>query len=60
MFQLKQVFKFVKNGCERVIGSFKRGLASFVLGAMYGVQAFAQGRGAGGFTSATNEINSCF
>ena len=58
MFQLKQVFKFVKNGCERVIDSSKRGLASFVLGAMYGVQAFAQSKGAGGFSSATTEINS--
>lgn len=58
MFQLKQVFKFVKNGYERVIGSSKRGLAAFVLGAMYGVQAFAQSKGAGGFSSATTEINS--
>lgn len=35
MFQLKQVFKFVKNGCERVIGSSKRGLApSFLVQCM--------------------------
>lgn len=59
MFQLKQVIKSVKKGIERVVGSSKRGFAAFVLGAMYGVQAFAQaGRGAGGFTSATNEIKS--
>ena len=58
MFQLKQVFKSVKKGLERVNGSCKRGFAAFVLGAMYGVQAFAQSKGAGGFTSATSEIKS--
>ena len=58
MFQLKQVFKSAKRGLARVNGSCKRAFASFMLGAMYGVQAFAQSEGAGGFSSATTEINS--
>lgn len=58
MFQLKQVFKSVKKGLERVNGSCKRGFAAFVLGAMYGVQAFAQSVGGKGFASATTEIQS--
>ena len=58
MFQLKQVFKSAKRGLARVNGSCKRAFASFMLGAMYGVQAFAQSKGAGGFSSATTEINS--
>ena len=47
MFQLKHYFKSAK----KMAGKSKSSL-------MGGVQAFAQSRGAGGFTSATTEISS--
>ena len=53
MFQLKHYFKSAKKMAGKSKSSLNRGFALFMLGFMGGVQAFAQSRGAGGFTSAT-------
>ena len=58
MFQLKHYFKSAKKMAGKSKSSLNRGFALFMLGFMGGVQAFAQSRGASGFTSATTEISS--
>ena len=55
MFQLKQVFNSTKNLVIRWQNTVRRYCALFVLGFVYGMQAFAQG--AGGFSKATQEIS---
>ena len=58
MFQLKHYLESAKKMAEKLKSSLNRVFAFFMLGFMGGVQAFAQSRGAGGFTSATTEISS--
>lgn len=58
MFQLKHFFNSAKNVLAKANVSAKRYCTLFLLGAMYGVQAFAQGVGGKGFASATTEIQS--
>ena len=55
MFQLKQVINSAKKLAFRCQDTIKRYCALFVLGFMYGMQAYAQG--AGGFSKATQEIS---
>lgn len=58
MFQLKHYLESAKKMAEKLKTSLNRGFVLFMLGFMGGVQAFAQSKGAGGFTSASSEISS--
>lgn len=58
MFQLKHYYNSAKKMAVKAKSVIYRGFALFMLGFMGGVQAFAQSKGAGGFSSATTEINS--
>ena len=58
MFQLKRFLDSARKVAGKSKISLNRGFTLFMFGFMGGVQAFAQSRGAGGFTSATTEISS--
>lgn len=58
MFQLKHYLVLANYKASKFKTTLNRAFTLFMLGFIGGVQAFAQSRGAGGFTSATTEINS--
>lgn len=55
MFQLKHYYNSAKKTAVKTKSVIYRSFALFMLGFMGGVQAFAQSKGAGGFSSATTE-----
>ena len=58
MFQLKRYQILANYKASKFKTTLNRAFTLFMLGFIGGVQAFAQSRGAGGFTSSTTEINS--
>ena len=58
-FVLRDLYLVLANyKASKFKTTLNRAFTLFMLGFIGGVQAFAQSRGAGGFTSATTEINS--
>lgn len=58
MFQLRHFINSAKRAAVKATNGFSRAICFFILGFMGGLQAFAQGVGAGGFSKATQEITS--